>query len=180
MSSVRPIHILISALLGAPLCSATPTFSRDVAPILYKHCVTCHHANDIAPMALITYQEVRPWAASIKEAVLSRKMPPWKADPHFGKWSNDPSLTAEEIRTITAWADGAKAEGDPKLMPPAPVFAEGWKIGKPDAVFSIPEVKLEGKGSDYHTTINVPTNFKEDTWVVAAELRAGNRRIVHH
>jgi len=171
----------VFVLLGLPIgLYAEVTFTRDVAPILYKRCVTCHRPDDIAPMPLLTYKDARPWAAAIKEAVLTRRMPPWKADPHFGKWANDPSLTAEEIRTITAWADGAKAEGDPKALPPAPVFADGWKIGKPDAVFAIPEVKLEGKGADYHTTIQVPTNFKEDMWVVASELRPGNRRILHH
>jgi len=180
MSSVRPIHILISALLGAPLCSATPTFSRDVAPILYKHCVTCHHANDIAPMALITYQEVRPWAASIKEAVLSRKMPPWKADPHFGKWSNDPSLTAAEIETLKAWADGGKPEGDPKDLPAPPVFAEGWRAGTPDMIVPIPKFTLSAKGPDEYANITVPANLTEDRWVVSAELRPGNRKIVHH
>src|ERR1700733_9949934 len=95
-------------VFSAAACAAEPTFTRDVAPILYKHCVGCHHSNDIAPMPLLTYKDARPWAASIKEAVLSRKMPPWKADPHYGKWANDPSLTPAELRTITAWADGAK------------------------------------------------------------------------
>ena len=173
-------RVFLFLACAAGLASAEVTFTRDVAPVLYKRCVSCHRPGDIAPMSLLTYKDARPWATGIKEAVLTRRMPPWKADPHFGKWSNDPSLTAGEIRTIAAWAEGAKAEGDPKDLPPAPVFAEGWKIGKPDAVFAIPEVKLEGQGGDFHTTINVPTNFKEDMWVVAAELRAGNRRIVHH
>src|SRR5262249_40390996 len=131
----------VVAVLPAPASAAEPTFSRDVAPILYKHCASCHHANDIAPMPLLTYKEVRPWAASIKEAVLSGKMPPWKADPHYGKWVNDPSLTPAEIATIKAWAEGGKLEGDSKALPPAPVFTEGWKIGKPDVVIPVPEFK---------------------------------------
>jgi hypothetical protein len=169
----------ISSTLSLP---AEVTFTRDVAPILYKRCVACHHPGDIAPMSLLTYKEARPWAAAIKEAVLTRKMPPWKADPHVGAWSNDPSLTPEELRTITAWVDGSKAEGDPKDLPAAPVFTDGWRIGKPDMVFAIPEHKLEAKGTstDEHINVNVPTNFTEDMWVVAAELRPGNRRIVHH
>jgi hypothetical protein len=175
------LRLLIACLAaGALACAAEPTFTRDVAPILYKHCVGCHHSNDIAPMPLVTYKEARPWAASIKEAVLSRKMPPWKADPHYGKWLNDPSLTPAELRTIEAWASGAKLEGDPASLPPAPVFTEGWRNGKPDLVVSIPEHKLEGKGSDEHVSIVVPTGFTEDRWIVAAELRAGNRKIVHH
>src|SRR5947209_16454090 len=126
-------------ILATSATAATPTFTHDVAPILYKHCTGCHHTGDIAPMSLISYKDARPWAAAIKTAVLTRKMPPWKADPHTGKWSNDPSLTPDEVRTITAWVDGAKAEGDPKLMPAPPQFPEGWKIGKPDVVFAIPE-----------------------------------------
>lgn len=171
---------ILTAALPIAAFAGDVTFSKDVAPILYKRCVTCHRPGDIAPMSLLTYKEARPWAAAIKEAVLSRKMPPWKADPHYGKWANDPSLTQDEVRTITAWADGSKAEGDPKLMPAPPQFPEGWKIGKPDMVFTIPEQKLEGKGLDVHVTVVVPTNFTEDMWVTAAELRAGNRKVVHH
>src|SRR5579885_1657587 len=149
---------LMSLGMRLPAAEREVTFSRDVAPILYQHCVSCHHPNDIAPMSLLTYKEARPWAAAIKEAVLSRKMPPWKADPHYGKWANDPSLTADEVRTITAWADGSKAEGDPKLRPAPPQCPDGWKIGKPDIVFAIPQQKLEGKGLDVHVTVMVPTN----------------------
>ena len=156
------------------------TFSRDVAPIIYQHCAGCHHAKDIAPMPLLTYQDAKPWAAAIKEAVLTRKMPPWKADPHIGKWSNDPSLNEREIATIKAWVDGGKLEGDAKDLPPVPVFSTDWKIGKPDVVIAIPEHHLTAKGPDEYEYIVVPTNFTEDTWVVAAELRPSNRQVVHH
>ena len=162
------------------LCAATVTFSHDVAPILYKHCVACHHPNDIAPMSLLTYKDARPWAAAINQAVVTGKMPPWKADPHYGKWSNDPRLSENEIATIKAWVDGGKAEGDPKDMPPKPDFPDGWKIGKPDAVIAIPEQTIEATGPDEYVYVNVPTNFTEDKWIVAAELRPGNRRVVHH
>jgi hypothetical protein len=131
-------------------------------------------------MSLLTYQEVRPWAASIKEAVVTRKMPPWKADPHVGKWSNDPSLSAAEIETIKAWVDNGKPEGDPKHLPAQPVFVDGWRAGKPDAVISIPKFKLDGQGPDEYSYITVPTNFTDDRWVISAELRPGNRKIVHH
>ncbi len=160
--------------------AADPTFSHDVAPILYQHCVRCHHPGDIAPMSLLTYKDARPWAAAMREAVVSRKMPPWGADPTVGHWSNDPRLSAAEIETIKNWAAGQKLEGDPKEMPPAPNFPDGWKIGKPDVVIAIPEHTLAGTGPDEYTYVNVPTNFKEDRWIVAAELRPGNRKIVHH
>ncbi|HEY7212577.1 MAG TPA: cytochrome c [Bryobacteraceae bacterium] len=156
------------------------TFNKDVAPILYKHCVKCHHTGDIAPMPLLTYKDARPWAAAIRQAVVSRKMPPWLADPAVGEWSNDPRLSDSEIQTIKAWVEGPKLEGHSKDLPPAPVFPDGWKIGKPDAVIAIPEQTLTGSGPDEYTYLKVPTNFNEDRWVVAAELRPGNRKVVHH
>jgi hypothetical protein len=167
-------------LAAAPAAATQVTFSHDVAPILYKHCAACHHPNDIAPMSLLTYKDVRPWAAAIKQAVATGKMPPWKADPAYGKWSNDARLSDAEKNTLLAWINGEKLEGDPKDMPAVPVFPDGWKIGKPDAVIAIPEHKLEAKGPDEYTYIKVPTNFTEDKWVTAAELRPGNRKVVHH
>lgn len=167
-------------VVAAGVSGAEVTFSHDVAPILYKHCVSCHHPNDIAPMSLLMYRDVRPWAAAVKQAVLTGKMPPWKADPHFGEWSNDPRLTDAEKNTIISWVNGSKLEGDPKDMPPVPSFPDGWKIGKSDAVISIPEHKLDAKGPDEYTYVTVPTNFTEDKWIIAAELRPGNRKIVHH
>ncbi len=173
--------------LAALFAAASPmlrggdvTFSEDVAPILYKHCANCHHPNDIAPMTLLSYQEARPWAAAIREAVLTRQMPPWKADPQYGKWSNDWSLSESDIATIKAWVDQGAREGDPKRLPAAPVFSTDWKIGKPDAIISIPPHSLTADGPDEYEHFTVPTNFTEDKWIVAAELRPGNRKLVHH
>lgn len=131
-------------------------------------------------MSLLTYKEVRPWAAAIRQAVLTRTMPPWKADEHYGQWANDARLSEREIATIKAWVDGQKLEGDPKDMPPPANFNQGWRIGAPDLVISIPEHKLEGTGPDEYAYIDVPTHFTEDRWVIAAELRPGNRKVVHH
>ena len=178
----RTVYV-VSVTLGLACLAASGadiTFSRDVAPILYQHCVSCHHPNDIAPMSLLTYRDARPWAAAIKQAVLTGKMPPWKADPHYGEWSNDARLSQAEKDTILAWVNSSKAEGDPKDMPAQPTFPDGWKIGKPDAVISIPEHKLDATGPDEYSYVTVPTNFTEDKWVVAAELRPGNRKVVHH
>ena len=174
------VALVIPLSLLAAKSESNVTFSGDVAPILFRHCASCHHPDDIAPMSLLTYKEARPWAAAIREAVLTRKMPPWRADAHFGKWSNNPSLSQAEIETIKLWAEGGAPEGDPKAMPPAPVFTPGWKIGKPDVVIAIPTQKLAASGPDEYVYITVPTNFTEDKWVVAAELRAGNRKLVHH
>ena len=131
-------------------------------------------------MSLLSYKEAKPWAAAIREAVVLRKMPPWKADPNVGHWSNDPTLTEAEIAIIKAWADGGKPEGDPNQAPKAPVFTDGWRAGKPDAVVTIPRFDLAAKGADEYAYITVPTNFQEDRWVISAELRPGNRKVVHH
>jgi hypothetical protein len=176
----RFVPALLLCSFALPALPAVPTYSKDIAPVLFRHCTSCHHANDIAPMPLMTYAQTKPWAASIKEAILLRKMPPWKADPHVGKWSNDPSLTEAEIALVRAWADGGKPEGNPADLPAAPVYAEGWRAGQPDAVITIPKFELSAKGADEYSYITVPTNFKEDRWVVSAELRPGNRKIVHH
>lgn len=178
----RRLLCLLALPLGALASpsNANPAFTADVAPILYTHCVSCHHADDIAPMSLLTYKEVRPWAAAIREAVETRKMPPWKADPHFGKWSNDPTLTSAEIATIHAWVERGAPEGDPKFLPKAPAFSNGWKIGKPDAIITMPTQQIQASGPDEYAYVTVPTTFTEDKWVVAAELRPGNRKIVHH
>lgn len=157
----------------------TVTFSQDVAPILYKNCVVCHHPNDIAPMSLMSYREARPWAAAIREAVVSRTMPPWHADPHVGEYRNDPKLSKQDIDTIVAWVKNGAKEGDPKDLPPAPVFKDGWHI-KPDVVLSIPEMTVAAADQDDYEYIYVPTNFTEDRWIQAAEVVPGDRRVVHH
>jgi len=161
--------------------AATPTFSKDVAPILYDRCLECHRPGEAAPMAFTSYAEARPWAKAIKQAVLTRAMPPWLADPHFGSFRNDRRLPEEAIRTIAAWVDAGAPEGNPKEMPPEPRFETGWRIGKPDAVFDIGmdfDVPTEGVVSYKYFT--VPTNFTEDRWVEAAEVRPGQRGAVHH
>jgi hypothetical protein len=174
------MRLFLAICLALPAVAGDVTFTHDVAPILYQHCVACHHPNDIAPMSLLTYKDARPWAAAIKQAVVTGKMPPWKADPAHGKWSNDARLSDAEKNTLLAWINGTKLEGDPKDMPPTPVFPDGWKIGKPDAIVAIPEHKLEATGPDEYSYVTVPTNFTEDKWVTAAELRPGNRKVVHH
>ena len=171
---------LLALIAASPLLSAEITYTADVAPIFYKHCATCHHPDDIAPMPLLTYQQTRPWAAAIREAVLTRQMPPWKADPQYGKWSNDWSLTDAEIAAIKTWVDQGAKEGDPKRLPAPPVFSTDWRIGKPDLIISIPPHSLTAEGPDEYEYFTVPTNFTEDKWIVAAELRPTNRKIVHH
>ena len=158
-----------------------PTFHKDVAPILQKSCQSCHRPGEAVPMSLLTYQDARPWAKGIKQAVLSRKMPPWFADPHAGTFTNDRRLTESDIATLTAWADSGAAEGKAKDAPPPLTFSEGWMIGKPEAVFEMPEdVEVPASGTIQYTYFIVPTGFTEDKWVQLAESRPGNRSLVHH
>lgn len=159
------------------------TFNRDIAPILYKNCAECHRPNDIAPMALMSYKEARPWARSIKERVLTRDMPPWSPDSKYGEFTNDHRLAQSDIDTIVAWVDQGAKEGDAKDLQPVPEFTStsGWRLGKPDAVFDIgKEFTVEPGMPDTIQNFIVPTNFKEDKWVTAAEILPGNRKVVHH
>jgi mono/diheme cytochrome c family protein len=177
--------LIVGAVLTVALRAQTATtensvtYTRDVAPILYKNCVVCHHPNDIAPMSLMNYHQARPWAAAIREAVVSRTMPPWHADPHVGDYLNDPRLSQKDIDTIVAWVKSGAKEGDPKDLPPAPEFHGGWHI-TPDVILTIPEETVASQDLDDYEYIYVPTNFTEDKWIQAAEVVPGDRRVVHH
>src|SRR5438552_16830361 len=150
------------------------TFSKDVAPIFYKNCAECHRAKDIAPMSLLTFKEARPWARSIKEKVVTREMPPWSPDPKYGEFTNDHRLAQKDIDTIVAWVDQGAKEGNPKDLPPVPQFADGWNIGKPDVVFYLPqEFTVPATGVVEYKYFKVPTNFKQDMYIQAAEIRPG-------
>jgi len=157
------------------------TFNKDVAPIFYKSCAECHRPGEAAPFSVLNYKDVRPWARSIKEKVVSRQMPPWHADPTVGHWANDPRLSQAQVDTISAWVDGGAIEGNPKDLPPPPQFVEGWGIGTPDVIIQMPEeYSVEASGPDEYQYFDTPTNFKEDKYVQMAEARPGNRKVVHH
>jgi hypothetical protein len=158
-----------------------PTFAKDVAPIFNKACVECHRPTMFAPMSLSTYDAARPWARSIKARVTARTMPPWGADAPHGAFKNDPSLTQQEIDTIAAWVDGGAPKGDDKDLPPTPEFADGWTIGKPDAVFAMDEeFHIPAEGAVPYQYLRVPTGLTEDKWIQALEIRPGANAQVHH
>lgn len=139
---------LSSAAVAASL-PAAPTFYRDVAPILQAHCQQCHRSGDIAPMALVTYEQVRPWAAAIKEAVLLRKMPPWPAEAPRGHFANDWRLNDDQVEVVRRWAESHAPAGDPKDAPPERASSAGWKLGEPDLVLPLPqEQRIPGSGED--------------------------------
>lgn len=161
--------------------AAKATFHRDVLPILQANCQGCHRTGEIGPMPLLTYRQARPWAKAIRESVVQRKMPPWFADPAIGKFANDRRLSAKDIEILVDWADGGAPEGDPKDAPPRREFTEGWTIGQPDLVIELPTAfEAPASGTIPYQYIVAPTGLTEDRWVEAAEVRPGNRAIVHH
>ena len=160
---------------------AAVTFSKDVAPIFFSKCASCHRPGEIAPMSLLSYKDARPWARSIKEKIVRREMPPWHADPQHGTFKNDRRLSDKEIATVVAWVDGGAKEGEAKDLPPMPHFADGWQIGKPDVVLSMTtEYAVPAEGTVSYQYFQIPTHFTEDKWIQAAEVRPGNRAVVHH
>jgi hypothetical protein len=160
---------------------AAPTFTKDVAPIFNKSCVECHRPTMFAPMSLTTFDEARPWARSIKQRVVSGAMPPWGADTPHGMFKNDPRLTATEIETISAWVDAGAPKGDDKDLPPAPTFADGWSIGKPDAIFTMDEeFTIPATGTIPYKYFKAPTGLTEDKWIQAIEIHPSARAQVHH
>jgi hypothetical protein len=171
----------LTASASTPTAASSPTFSRDIAPILFKSCVECHRRSGMAPMSLMTYDDVRPWARAVRTKVSSREMPPWGADPAIGKFANDISLTQSQIDTIAAWVDAGSPEGNAAELPKPPVFAEGWSIGQPDLIFTMVKpftVPADGTVPYYYITI--PTNLKQDIWIRGVELKPTDRRVVHH
>src|SRR5690349_6428722 len=157
------------------------TFSKDVAPILQKNCQSCHRPGEAAPFSMLTYQQARPWAKAMKQAVLERKMPPWFADPKYGHFRNDRSLAQKDVDTLVSWVDAGAPEGDPKDLPKPAEFVDGWNIGKPDIVFEMPEAfHVPASGTIEYQYVILPYKFTEDRWVQMAEVRPGNRAVVHH
>jgi len=163
-----------------PIAQSEVTFTRDVAPILYSKCVACHRQGEVAPMPLLSYDDARPWAKAIKEKVVLRQMPPWFADPKYGTFANDPSLSAREIETISKWVDGGAARGDAGDLPKPPQFTEGWQLGEPDMIVELPEVQIPATGPDIFPTPTIALSLSEDRWIRAVEIRPSNREVTHH
>lgn len=162
------------------------TYTNQVSRILQQHCVECHRPGQIGPFSLLTYEKVKAWSDTIKEVVLERRMPPWHPDPRYGKFSNDRSMPQKDIDTLVAWIDAGCPKGDDADLPPPRVFEDndGWLMGKPDIVLTMPDKHkipaYSPKGGYPYQYFLTPTNFKEDVWVQAVEARPGNRKVVHH
>ena len=160
---------------------ATPTFSKDVAPILFDNCVSCHRPSEVAPFTLTTYEDARKRAGTIAKVTEKRFMPPWKAEPGHGDFLGVRRLSDEQIKTLRAWAAAGAPEGDPSETPPLPKFTDGWQLGEPDLVVSMPETyTLRAEGRDVYRCFVLPLGLTEDKYVEAIEFRPSNRKVVHH
>ena len=183
-------HVQVGWMLAVVLFPAaavaqttTPSFTKDIAPIMYSRCATCHRPGEVAPMSLMSYTEVRPWVRAIKAKVVSRQMPPWHAEGEAGKWHNDRRLTQAEIDTIAAWVDAGAPRGDDSSLPPPPQFAAGWNhpSGRPpDLIIEAPELKVPADGETPWQNVYVKLPFQGDVWVEGAQVLPGQRGVVHH
>ncbi len=179
--AAAPLICVFSVWNIAAQAAEPSKFTKDVAPVLQARCQECHRPGEAAPFSLLTYEQARPWAKAIKAAVLQGKMPPWFADPHYGKFSNDRSLLKSEIDTLVAWVDAGAPRGDAKDMPPPREFANGWTIPNPDAVIELPTpFEIPASGVLEYQHILIPAPFKTDQWVQMAEARPTDRSHVHH
>ena len=175
--------IPVSAGDQAAPARAAPTFTKDVAPILFTKCARCHRPGEVAPMSLLTFSDVRPWAKAIREKVVSREMPPWHAGPNTSlKFKKDPSLTQAQIDLIAAWVDAGSPKGEDADLPPAPVFPTGWAWHRvPDYIAEVPadhEVAAEGEVPEQ--AFYAPIPWKEDRFAEIIEVRTTNTAVVHH
>jgi mono/diheme cytochrome c family protein len=175
----------VEAQTSAP-ATAQVTFSKDVAPIFQRSCQTCHRPGQVAPMSLMTYQDARPWARSIKTRVAARSMPPWHIDKTVGiqKFKDDFSLTDAEVATVVKWVDSGAAQGDQKDLPPALEFDDGsrWHIGQPDLIVSSKPTIIPKAGPDLFPNIVVESGLTEDRYIKATEVKPSvkGRAAVHH
>ncbi len=163
---------------------ADVTFAKDVLRIMQNRCQECHRPGQIGPMPLLTYDDVSNWALMIREVVADNRMPPWHADSKHGTFKNDRRLADDERAKLLAWIDAGCPEGDMSDLPKPRQFTEGWTIGKPDVVFTMPKEYTipakTGKGGIPYKYAVIPTNFTEDKWIQAVEARPGNHEVVHH
>jgi Copper type II ascorbate-dependent monooxygenase, C-terminal domain len=159
----------------------SPTFNKDIAPILWKNCAGCHRAGEIGPFSLLTYKDAAKRASFLAEVTESRRMPPWKPEAGFGAFHDERRLSEQEIRKIADWAQAGTPEGDVKDLPAMPKFPEGWQLGTPDLVLKVTEpFDVPAAGRDIYRCFVIPIPIDADKTVAAFEFRPGNRRVVHH
>ena len=174
-------YCLALLLLTSAPVKVAPTFYKDVLPIFQQHCQSCHRKGEIGPMPLGTYEQVRPWAKAIRQSVSLRKMPPWFADPRFGEFSNDPSLTPAEIATLQKWVDAGSPAGSKTDAPAAVKWPASRVLANATVLTAMPQpFKLPARATIAYQNIVLPASFTVDTWASAIEIRPSDRSVVHH
>ena len=178
-------HLLATAAICTAAVNASAqdrkTFARDIAPILYKHCATCHRPGQSAPFSLLTFEDVRPRARRIADVTRNREMPPWKPEPDYGHFQTDRRLSEADIQTFQSWMAQGMARGDLADLPPLPEWPDGWQTGTPDVVVRMPEAYiLPVQGRDVFRTFVIPIPTSAAAYVKAVEFLPGNARVVHH
>ncbi|MGP0065360.1 MAG: redoxin domain-containing protein [Isosphaeraceae bacterium] len=172
---------LVSRDQEHPVKVGVVTYAAEVSRIIQEKCQGCHRPNQVGPFSLLSYDDARKHSAMIREVVDDRRMPPWHADPRYGHFSNDRSLSSKERATLLAWIDQGTPLGDLKVLPAPRAFPDGWSIGKPDVIFELPETYyVPAQGVVSYVYFRIPTNFKEDRWIQAAEAVPGDPSVVHH
>ncbi len=174
---------MLAFLLAAAATAQAPSavFTRDVAPILYRRCASCHHAGEVAPFPLLTYDDAKKRAKLIAEVTRTRAMPPWQPVAGINRFAGERRLTLLEIQTLQRWAAAGAPEGNPKYLPAPPTFADGWQLGPPDLVVQLPApMDIPADGPDIYQCFVVPMNLPRDRYIRAVEFRPSNRRVVHH
>jgi hypothetical protein len=176
-----PLNILALLVSAQAETPSAVTFYKDVLPVLRENCQRCHRPGEVAPASFLTYETTRPWAQAIKAAVLTKKMPPWFADPRFGQFSNDRSLSEGDVRTLVSWVNAGSPKGEPPTTPRPVEGGKEWSIGQPDLVISMPSAyHIPASGSLRYRYLEIPTGFTEDKYVQFVEVRPGNPKLVHH
>jgi peroxiredoxin len=157
------------------------TYARDIAPILHKHCVSCHRPGEIAPFALTEYADVAAWADTMLEVIDDGRMPPWHADPAHGEFYNDARLPDEAKARFRQWVKAGVPEGNPADAPPLPEFSDAWGLPAEPTVYRMPQAyHVPATGVVPYQYFVLDPHFTEDKWVYAAQARPGNREVVHH
>jgi hypothetical protein len=157
------------------------TYTKHVAPILFRHCVECHRPGEIGPFSLLTYQDAAKRADFLRDITASRRMPPWKPEPHFGEFRGERRLAEQELEILRLWVEQDTPEGDPRDLPEQPKFPQGWQLGEPDMVLTMSEpFEIPGDGPDLYKCFVVPIPTTSDRTIAAVEIRPGNSKVVHH
>lgn len=163
------------------LAAESATFNKDIAPILFKNCASCHRPGEVGPFSLLKYEDAKKRAEFIREVTHDRRMPPWKADPDYGHFADVRRLSDDDLKTIDLWVKAGAPEGNPADLPAQPSFAEGWQLGEPDLILKMPEpFSIPAQSEDIYRCFVIPIGNETDRTVAAVEFRPGNRSVVHH